>query len=47
MRHVTRDVQDSCDVGGDMEDGMNTIIKKGAINTEKQYPYLYGLVSCD
>ena len=39
--------RDDCDTGGDMEDGMNTIIKKGAINTEKQYPYSYGSVSCD
>lgn len=34
--------RDTCDVGGDMEDGMNTIIKLGAINTEEQYPYYYG-----
>ena len=39
---MTRDVQDSCDVGGDMEDGMQTAIKRGSINTEKQYPYGYG-----
>jgi hypothetical protein len=34
--------RDTCDVGGDMEDGMNTIIKLGAVNTEEQYPYYYG-----
>ena len=34
--------RDTCDVGGDMEDGMNTIIKLGAVNTERQYPYYYG-----
>lgn len=34
--------RDDCDTGGDMEDGMNTIIKLGAINTEEQYPYMYG-----
>ena len=34
--------QDTCDVGGDMYDGMQTAIKRGSINTEKQYPYGYG-----
>lgn len=38
----TNNGQDTCDVGGDMEDGMQTAIKRGSINTEKQYPYGYG-----
>ena len=38
--------RDDCDTGGDMEDGMNTIIKLGSINTEVQYPYTYGMC-CD